>query len=165
MTNGAIYYAKRDATYVLKFVGEIRCTMGCALDEFLNRLFTRKDFDGIAIDLSDTVTIDSTNLGLLAKIANFMHSRFHRKPLLISTNADVNAVLDSMGFDDVFEICRCDGSCRLNDAELLQIDEPSRGAMARTMLDAHHTLSNLNEYNRREFKSVIGALRKRAAGA
>ncbi len=165
MTSGAIYYAKRDTIYVVKFVGDIRCTMSCALDEFLNRLFARGDFDRIAIDLTETTTIDSTNLGLLAKVANFMHGRFHRKPLLISTNDDVNAVLESMGFEDVFEICQCDGNCHLGDAELLQIDEPSRTAMARTMLDAHRTLSDLNDYNRQEFKSVIGALRKRAAGA
>lgn len=163
MTNGAIYYAKRDATYVVKFVGDIRCTMGCALDEFLDHLFGRNDFDTITIDLSEASTIDSTNLGLLAKVANFMHGRFHRKPLLISTNGDINAVLDSMGFDDVFELCRKDGDGRLQSGEPLEIAEPSKHAMARTMLDAHRTLSDLNENNRQEFKSVIGALRKRTA--
>ncbi len=165
MAVGAIFYAKQDDAYILKFVGDIRYTMSCALDQFLERLFARGDFNSIAIDLTETSAIDSTNLGLLAKIANYTHSRFHRKPLLLSSSNNVNAILDSMGFDDVFEMCR-DPDCRNcpRTAQMLEIDEPSKEEMARTMLDAHCVLSDLNEQNQREFKQVVGTLRNRITG-
>jgi anti-anti-sigma factor len=166
MAIGAIYYAKQDGAYILKFVGDIRYTMSCALDRFLDRLFKGSDFDSIAIDLTETTAIDSTNLGLLAKIANHSRTRFDRKPLLLSTSGNINAVLDSMGFDDVFDMCRetnCANCPRI--ARMLEIVEPSKEEMARTMLDAHCVLSDLNEHNQREFKQVVGALRSRVAGA
>lgn len=162
MTVGTIYYAKQGHTYVLKFVGEIRYTMSCSLDRFLERLFERSDYDEIAIDLTETTTIDSTNLGLLAKIANVVRRRFNRKPPLHSTNRDVNQVLDSMGFDDVFDLCyepRC-AECPKT-IRRLEVNEPSREEMARTLLDAHCALSDLNEQNRLEFKNIVGALQQR----
>lgn len=164
MAIGAIFYAKQDRSYILKFVGDIRYTMSCALDHFLDRLFERDDFDTIVVDLTEAVAIDSTNLGLLAKIANFMHGRFNKRPSLVSTNNNVNAILNSMGFDDVFEFCQleCDRCPRT--AQMLEIEEPTRDEMAQTMLDAHCRLSDLNEQNRREFKQVIGTLRSRRAG-
>lgn len=162
MTVGAIFYAKQGHTYILKFVGDIRYTMSCSLDRFLERLFERDDFDTIAIDLTETTAIDSTNLGLLAKIANFARRRFNCKPPLHTTNRDVNQVLDSMGFDDVFELCY-EPSCAdcPKGVRRLEVDEPGRDEMARTMLDAHCLLSDLNEQNRIEFKNIVGALQQR----
>ncbi|NIW77982.1 MAG: anti-sigma factor antagonist, partial [Calditrichae bacterium] len=71
---------------MLKFSGDIRYTMGCSLDDFLKKLFKRSDFETILIDLTETRSIDSTSLGLLAKIANFMQHQFHQKAPLVSTN-------------------------------------------------------------------------------
>ena len=166
MSVGAIYYAKQGRTYVLKFTGDIRYTMSCSLDQFLERLFEEDDFDEIAIDLTGVTGIDSTNLGLLAKVANQMRRRSPARPSLHSTNPDVNQVLLSMGLEDVFELC-FDTDCRHcpKTTRLLAIGEPGKEEMARTMLDAHCVLSDLNEDNRREFRQVVGILRRRASGA
>ncbi len=161
MTVGTVLYAKHDNTYILKFVGEIRYTISCALDQFLRQLFERCDYNAITIDLTETTSIDSTSLGLLAKIANFTRRRFGRKPSLYSSNTDVNRVLDSMGLDDVFELhCEpCDGSCP-PEAERLEVSEPDTKDMARTILDAHCALIDLNEKNKVEFRDIVGILRQ-----
>jgi len=66
---------------VIKLNGDVRYTMGCALGDFLNRLFAQTDYDGIIVDLTDAHSIDSTSLGLLARIANFSHQHFaHKTP-------------------------------------------------------------------------------------
>jgi anti-anti-sigma factor len=116
MDAGNVLYANHDGLVVFKFVGEIRYTMGdsyrvsASLDAFLDDLFESKDFENILIDLTETDSIDSTNLGLLAKIAQFTERHYGRKPTIISTNEDINAILDSVGFDQVFTTPRSPAS-------------------------------------------------------
>ncbi len=167
MTVGTILYARRQRTYILKFVGEIRYTMSCSLDQFLKQLFKRSDYDAITIDLTDTTSIDSTSLGLLAKVANFTRRRFGTKPTLYSHNCDVNRVLDSMGLDDVFELhCEpCEQGCPLEETQQLEVSEPDSQTLARTLLDAHCTLSDLNDSNRLEFRDIVGVLRQQQASS
>ena len=156
---GMVYYAQRDQLYILKFVGDIRYTLSCSLDKFLDRIFSQANFDTMLIDLTETRSIDSTNLGLLAKIAKFMWRRFDKKTTLISTNPDITQLLASMGFDSVFTICSDRERCQPVDQDLT-ISEGTRNELADTLLESHILLSELNENNREMFKSVIEALKK-----
>jgi anti-anti-sigma factor len=160
MATGSLFYARHQRTYVLKLVGELRYTLGEALNAFLDRLFKQEDFDRILIDLTEAVSIDSTILGLLAKVANFMGERFGRKPILVSTNADINQLLDSVGFYEVFIVAE---QLDLSNEGLrpLSVPAPSEEAMAATLLEAHTLLSELNEDNRLLFKDVVEALREK----
>ncbi|HXH02054.1 MAG TPA: STAS domain-containing protein [Candidatus Competibacteraceae bacterium] len=161
MDTGAVYYAKQDHAYVLKFVGAIRYTLGCALDDFLNHLFRQRDFDNILIDLRETTSIDSTSLGLLAKIANFMSAQLGKRTTIVSTNADINQTLDSVGFYQVFSICQ-DPEAQCPQAERLVPDqdvEPDRQHLGETLYEAHRLLSELNEKNRATFHNVLEALK------
>lgn len=158
MTDGMVSYAKQDTTYVLKFTGNIRYTMSFSLDKFLDRLFARKDFDTILIDLTETTAIDSTNLGLLARIANFMRERFGKKVSVFSTNTDVNQTLDSMGFYQIFDICDDFASCE-EATEPMPVSDASEAELTRTLYEAHKRLCDLNEKNRKMFKSVMEALK------
>ena len=151
---GTVCYAKHDHLCILKFIGEIRYTMSCSIDTFLDRLFANGDFDNILIDLTETTSIDSTNLGLLAKIANFVKKRFGHKATIISTNPDVNGILDSLGFDQVFTICDDRASCR-EAVQQLSVKDPSRAALAKTLFETHSQLSEMNEKNRETFKNVL----------
>ena len=66
MSTGRIQFAEQDGTFVLKFVGEVRLTLCSALDATIERIFTALNFSTIVIDLTETESIDSTTLGLLA---------------------------------------------------------------------------------------------------
>ncbi|HQM45359.1 MAG TPA: STAS domain-containing protein, partial [Smithellaceae bacterium] len=79
METGSVYYARHENTYVIKLIGEVRYQLGCAFDDFLKRLFAKDDFRDIVIDLTETRMIDSTCLGLLAKIANYARAHFGGK--------------------------------------------------------------------------------------
>ena len=151
---GTVCYAKQEHLYILKFIGEIRYTMSCSVDTFLDRLFANDDFDNILIDLTETTSIDSTNLGLLAKIANFVKKQFGHKATIISTNPDINGVLDSLGFDQVFMICDDRASCR-EAVQQLSVKDPSRAELAKTLFETHSRLSEMNEENRETFKNVL----------
>lgn len=157
MDKGRVLYASHGRTCVLKLVGELRYTLGESLNAFLEQLFQRRDFDRILIDLSETESIDSTVLGLLAKVASFMRDRFGRKATLVSTNEDINQLLDSVGFFGVFNVC---DRLETDSGPLRPLSEQSGTAdeMAATILEAHTILSELNDENRARFLDVIEAL-------
>lgn len=160
MEDGTAFYVKQGNTYILKLVGDIRYTMGCALSDFLDELFARTGYDDIMVDLTQTHSIDSTSLGLLAKIANFSHSRFGRKTTLLSTSPDVNQVLDCMGFYEIFEI-RDSGEAISATLQQLDVQGPCKEGLTRIVFEAHRTLSELNPRNQEAFQGVVETLRSK----
>lgn len=157
MEEGSAFYVKQGDTYILKLVGDIRYTMGCALSDFLDGLFARVDYADIVVDMTQTYSIDSTSLGLLAKIANFSHGRFDRKTTLLSTHPDVNQVLENMGFYEIFDV-RDTGQTISETLQQLATDDPCKGDLTRIVYEAHCTLSELNPRNQEAFHVVIEAL-------
>jgi anti-anti-sigma regulatory factor len=160
MADGKILVACRHGWLVLKLVGEIRFTMGgesrptAALDRFLHERFCATDYAHVVIDLSETETIDSTNLGLLAEIA--VHAREHKleRPLMIASGGDLLRLLESVGFDQVFEVVDADDaqSRQLNDVGGASGALRSDRAM---ILEAHQALASLTPENEAEFHDVI----------
>ena len=69
MSTGRIQFAEMDGTFVLKFIGEIRLTLCSALDATIEKIFSSLNFSSIVIDLTESRSIDSTTLGLLAKLS------------------------------------------------------------------------------------------------
>ncbi len=99
MTSAKVLVAEQDGVHVLKFVGDVRFTVGHAIDTFFNALIKGDDFRSVIIDLTETVGIDSTSLGLLAKISIQTKKIYDIVPTIISTNDDITRILLSMGFD------------------------------------------------------------------
>lgn len=158
MAESTAFYTKQQSTYVIKLVGDIRYTMGCTLDEFINQLFLSSDFTGILLDLREVTAIDSTVLGLLAKIANFARDRFASKVTLVSSNQDINQMLESVGFFQIFNVC---DTCPIQVETLQPIPckDLSKPELTKTLLEAHSTLSQLNDKNKEAFQGVIDALK------
>ncbi len=163
MTAGQAYYAQQDNTYIIKLVGDIRYTMSCSVDEFLEQLFTTSDYNDMVIDLSEIECIDSTSLGLLAKVANFMRDRFTRRITLISAKPDITQLLDNVGFSQIFDI-RHDGAMPVDTMHRLRVMEPNKAELTKTMFEAHQALSDVNDRNQEVFKDVVEALRNKLAG-
>lgn len=163
MEDGAAFYVRQGNTYILKLVGDIRYTMGCALGDFLDGLFARVDYDDIVVDMTQTHSIDSTSLGLLARIANFSRNRFAHKTTLLSTNPDVNQVLDTLGFYDIFDV-RDTGATISAALQRLSAADPCKDELTRIVFEAHRTLSELNPRNQETFRNVIESLRPKLSG-
>ena len=157
MSDGKILVADRDGVHVLKFVGDVRLTLCPSLDLYLESIFSSKHFKNVLIDLTETQCIDSTSLGLLAKLSIRMKKTFDRVPTLVSINENITRILISMGFDKVFVLVKKLDQ-ELPPCEQLHQDDCVEKVVQDKVLEAHKVLMSMNDKNRQEFQSLVDAL-------
>jgi anti-anti-sigma factor len=158
MSETAALFAKLNDIYIIKLVGNIQYTMGCALDEFFDQLFLDTGFNNIVLDLTEVTGMDSTSLGLLAKLANFVRDRFATQATLVSTNEDINCILENVGFYEIFYICDT-SPIKIMTLQPIPNKNFSKPELSNTVFNSHNTLSQLNDKNRETFKGVIEVLK------
>lgn len=163
MHNGKVFHASHEGVHVLRFRGDIRYTLSPSLECFIEQLFAGEKPRGFVIDLCEVVSIDSTNLGLMAEIANQMRNTENSRVTIICDQMDINELLASMGFDEVFDIVNRRTAGDMEEEEI-QLEKPQSATMSRTILKAHRTLMALNETNRELFRDVVTLLEKNDAG-
>jgi anti-anti-sigma factor len=157
MENGRILVSEKEGTYILKFIGDVRLTLCATLDDFLESMCRSDQLKAVLIDLTETEGIDSTSLGLLAKISVLARKKHHLIPTIISTNADITRILESMGFHQVFVILNEPLTTPINLSELPVI-VGSEDVVHQKVLEAHKILMAMNESNKETFKDLVYTL-------
>ncbi|MCK5683368.1 STAS domain-containing protein [bacterium] len=158
MDNNQILYAVNDDKCVFKLVGKIRYMMSTCFNKAIEMIFSEHNIKTFIIDLTKTTYIDSTSLGLVAKIALFCYNQKLKKPVLLSTNNEVTEVIKSMGFEQAFVIIsKIDKD---NDDNFISVNCDVKSELNDTMLEAHQILMDMNENNRDKFKNVVDLLKK-----
>lgn len=155
--DGKILVAEHDGVYLMRFVGDVRVTLCVTVDSFLDEMFGDENFNSVVVDLSRTEGIDSTSLGILAKLSIQAQDKFGFVPTLISTNADITRMLRTMGFDDVFNIVEEPIEAEDQLGELPQ-RIASEDDVRQRVLEAHRVLMSLNEANREAFHDLVETL-------
>ncbi len=156
-TSGRAMFSAHDGAYVLKLTGDVRVPMCATLDKFIEGMFENPSLNAVVIDLSETQVIDSTALGLLAKIAIYYDKKFQSKPLLLSPNEDITRILLSMGFPQVFDLRNEGLTSRPSLADVPRV-KCSEDNACEKVLEAHRILMSMNDNNREIFKDVVSAL-------
>lgn len=154
---GRILVGSHDGVYVIVFEGDVRLTLCTTVDTYLEKMFNDPAFSSVVVDLSKTENIDSTSLGLLAKLSIQADKRFNFRPTLISTRPDITKILLSMGFDGVFNIVETPLVHKDQLAELPRLAATEDDVRQR-VLDAHRTLMSMNDANREAFHDLVAAL-------
>ncbi len=157
MQSGKVLSATSNGVYILKLEGDVRLNLSTAFDQFIENMFLAGDYRSALIDLTEAVGIDSTMLGLLAKISIMAQHRSLVKPTIVSSNDDISKILDSMGFEQVFYIVDhvLSQSDELNELPAPELHEE---AVRCKVLEAHKTLMSLNESNRQAFQVLVDSL-------
>ena len=155
--DACIQFATLGGTTIIRLFGDIRYTISAAFSDFLEGLFQDEAITDIIVDLTGATAIDSTNLGLLAKIAIHSRQHLHHPSIIVSDNHDINEVLRSVSFDQVFELV---SAYELPEAEpqALQPETADRERLAKVLLEAHKTLMGLSEENQAKFRDVVNVL-------
>ncbi|MEK9649196.1 MAG: STAS domain-containing protein [Gammaproteobacteria bacterium] len=158
MINGRILVATVNDVPILKFIGDVRVLMSSALDNYFNSLYNRAILDRMMVDMTETQGIDSTALGLLAKMSIQLRNRFNVRPTIISTNPDITRILKSMSIDLICEIIETVDKQETCFDELNPLQE-TEDSVRQKVIEAHQTLMNLSEDNRADFQDLVCALK------
>jgi len=148
--------ANQKGKYVIKLTGDVRMTLCTTIDSCLNTMVQDPIFSSVTVDVTEAEGIDSTSLGLLAKISRLANPKMGQLPLLISSNADITRIIESMGFKDrVYKIIQKEemiAASNLVEADLAPCDER---AAQEQVLEAHKILMSLNENNHHAFRELV----------
>jgi anti-anti-sigma factor len=159
MREGRILAASHEGAYVLRLEGDVRLTLCTTIDEYLQRMFDDPEFASVWIDLCDAEGIDSTTLGLLAKLALTVKERFGFEPAIYSCEPGINRLLKSMGFQRLFELHE-EACSNLDDITEIPTVNGSEEAVKAKVIEAHRTLMGISDENRARFKDLMAALER-----
>ena len=157
MPSGTILYGQHDDVHVLRFVGEIRYPSAPALQQFVDALLSKQPRARIAIDLTETTLIDSTNLGLLAQLAQKVAEQGGPRITILSNRCELNEMLCSMAFDEVFELIAGEEG-HPDASDVIRARPSTREETVQVVLQAHRALMKLSQHNHQAFREVVRAL-------
>lgn len=161
MNSGTIKIADHDGVYVIKMEGDVRLTLCLSFDEFIEGILSQDNYSSVIFDLTHAQAIDSTTLGLMAKISIKASQHSHDLPLVVTDNPSITRILVSMGFDDIFRLVeKAEFVISDESAESFIISEKNGNEteVKKKVLEAHRLLMGLNEQNQETFKELVETL-------
>ena len=159
MSDCRICAASNDGAHVLKLQGDVRLTMCTALDQYFQAMFAEPDFVSVWVDVTEADGLDSTTLGMLAQLAIQTRERFHFRPAIFSINPSIDRLLDTMGFDQLFERRNecCNTDANIKEIRAVACEE---GEVAKQVLAAHRTLMSISDENAGAFRDLVTTLER-----
>lgn len=159
MKEGKILAASHDGAYVIRLEGDVRLTLCTTIDEYFQSMYEDPAFVSVWVDLCDAEGLDSTTLGLLAKLALTVKERFGFQPAIYSCDAGINRLLKSMGFQRLFDLRDevCDNP---EETIAVPVSPGSEQTVKEKVIEAHRVLMGLNATNRARFKDLLVALER-----
>lgn len=156
-----IRYAEINGAYLIKFQGDIRVTLCASFDAFIKSMFENPELNTILLDLSEAKNIDSTALGMIAKIAAQSKTLLKVPPTVFSTNQDIDRILECMGLNTVLDMVHKPDALgkklKAYVKEMPRCDHTPE-EMCEKVIEAHKALMDLNSNNKEIFKDLVSGL-------
>ena len=161
MEPGKILVSHDEGNYVIKLEGDVRLTLCTSLSQYMETIFLSDHVDDVIVDLLDAEGVDSTTLGLMAKLAIYCKENFAIKPTVFCVDEGLVQILESMGLDDIYTIVERAPEKFVQFEQL----EPAPGEMEqlqKQILEAHKLLVLLKPERRNEFIDLIKSLEEKS---
>jgi anti-anti-sigma factor len=159
MQEGRILAASHNGAYVIRFEGDVRLTLCTTIDDYFQKMFDDPAFASVWVDLCSAEGLDSTTLGLLAKLALTVKERFGFQPAIYSCDPGINRLIKSMGFQRLFDL-REEVCGNPEEAVAIPAVEGSESEVKDKVIEAHKVLMELSSENRARFKDLLTALER-----
>ena len=158
MSQGQILISDKADHYLIKLVGDLRLTLSGSLNRYMDVLFGNNNVQSMVVDMLDAKAVDSTTLGLIAKLGLHCREQYQMNVKLFCQNPSIIRTLECMSFDEIIDIFQqspdeFDAELRCLDAVTSEVDE-----VRQQVLEAHKLLIKLNPKNGAEFTDLINAL-------
>ena len=160
-TMATAYYGQLTDTSVLRLAGQIRYTLARRLRAFVDDVIAPAGCNTVFIDLRLVDFIDSTGLGMVARIGRLTLESRGRRAAIVVAPGDVEVTLRSAGFDELFVMLAefpYDPGVGLREIPLVDLALSHDNQMGHLILDAHRDLAAVSEESRVTFRQVIDSL-------
>lgn len=150
-----------DHTAVIRVEGRGSFKISPPMKQFIHQVLNSRSANKILIDMSDCTGMDSTFMGVVAGIACLIKSKPDFEFKLINLSPKNKKLLVTLGVDRVvdFSMSSTGEEQQLADqndgAQTLEPDFANKLEAAKTTLEAHETLVDINPENFNKFKSVL----------
>ena len=146
----------------IKLIGNSTMRNSKTLEEYLNKILTGEKKD-IILDFEECNYMDSTMLGLIAKIALKIKKIWLQEIIAINLDNSILMSIKSTGIDKLLNLIEKNVINKKDSEELEELenkDFDSKEEKTQHILESHKTLVNLNEENKLIFQNVVNLLEK-----
>ena len=159
MQAGVVQSALEGKHFYLRLIGDVRLPWCVTLENFCQASIAENDIDAFSIDLTQAANLDSTTLGILAKVALIARKSLNIKPQLHCTDDNIYRLLWSMGFEHIVEFLRepVTQLPKYTEVEFVNCDEE---AVRTSVISAHEELMDIDNRNVGKFKELVDNLKK-----
>ena len=157
MSAGKILVSDVEGNYLIKFIGDVRVTLCGSLNRYMETIFGSHDVKNVVVDMLEAEGLDSTTLGLLAKLGLHCRKQYGVDVQVFCQNPSILRTLDCMGFDELFDIIQQVPTISAKLHNITSVN-PEVDEIRRQVLEAHKLLVQLNPKNSSEFIDLIRAL-------
>ena len=157
MKQAKIQGASHNGAYVIRFQGDIRLIHSANIDDYFSDMCKDPDFASVWFDLGDADGLDSTTLGILAKLALKIRKNFGFSPAIFTSQPGITRLLRSMAFHKLFDLREeCCVTYEVpRDLPMVSEDEKT---LRDKVIEAHKVLMNISEENEVKFKNLVTSL-------
>lgn len=159
MQAGIVQSALENTHFYLRLCGDVRLPWCVTLENFCQEVIASNPISTFSIDLTRAVNLDSTTLGILAKVMMLAGKSVEGKPRLYCTDDNIYRLLWSMGFEHIAEVVRepVAESPVYTDVELVKCNEED---IRSSVIAAHEELMDIDNKNINKFKGLVENLKK-----
>jgi anti-anti-sigma regulatory factor len=149
-----------DDIAVLRVEGRGSFKISPPMKQFIHQVINNQSAGRIVVDMSDCTGMDSTFMGVVAGISCLIKSKPAFKFKLINLSEKNQKLLITLGVDRVVDYSLTDDSeelknCTICGGKELISDFSDKLEAAKTTLEAHEALVEINPENYNKFKSVL----------
>lgn len=152
-------YGEHEDNIFIKIVGNATMKNSKTLEELLNQIL-EGETKQIILDFEECNYMDSTMLGLIAKTAIKIKKTWKMSIYGIKLSNMVKTSLNSTGVDKLMTILEKSDFEEYESRVLENKDFDDKTEKAEHILEAHKTLMDLSEENKKVFKNVVNLLEK-----
>ncbi len=151
-----------DNAAVIRVEGRGSFKISPPMKQFIHQVIDTKSADRILLDMSDCIGMDSTFMGVIAGISCYIKSKQATQFKLINLSEKNQKLLITLGVDRVVDYSLSTTndekgliSSMGDEVQTLEPDFSDKLEAAKTSLEAHETLVNINPENYTKFKAVV----------
>lgn len=158
MNPGQILVGNHRGVHVIQMIGDVRLTLCMSFDKYIEQMFSDPLFTSVLFDMTRAQAVDSTTLGLMAKISLIAQERHAIQPVILAPSADIQRVLEVMGFNEIFTLVDSLDVPVLA-VKPLHCNDCDEASVKKKIIEAHSVLMDLNAENRATFHDLMEVLK------